>query len=462
MEAGRLAVACAAGNAGALDRALVELEEKFKRLTSVASTRGAGEMYAGRTVVYEDCRRDLEVELGPELLRGLAAPLQLLLTSARWFTFESAKVYRRMFRESYEALRGGASTVDGVSFWRKVQPLINETLIEACVARLQERWSEVLALDPEARSVALRSRDLLPLVESAFAAPAAGWRLGRYHSPDVMIAARNAEDIRRGHCQFVLGELHLGFNTLITPIFTEQHPAPEDLFAAIEADLPDPCVVPIPPRHLPEITTRTTFSLVPEKDYRLALSYDTSGYSRTLPIGSLLIEESAGQLRARTRDGRLHFDLLELFGGVFSVLTATAFHLLAPGRHTPRVTIDNLVVQRELWGFEAAELGWVWEKSEAGRFAGARRWAREFGLPRHAFAKVSGERKPLYFDMQSPVLLEVLGRAVRHANKDAPGIGMAVTEMVPDLDGTWLQDAEGRQYTSEFRFVAVDVGSQLK
>lgn len=472
MEQGRRAVARAAGDASALDRALGELDEKFSRLSGIAPTRAAGEMYAGRTLVYEDCQRDLELDIGPEVVRALDAPLQLLLTSARWFTHEAGKVYRRFFQEGYDELAAltGSAIVDGVAFWRKVQmALLDEkkALINPCLVELQRRWAQVLALDTTQSRVAVRGEDLRVRVAAAFAAPGAGWRLARYHSPDLMIAARNAEEIRRGHFQLVLGELLLSYNTLTSVTFAEQHPAREELLRATELDLPEPCVVPIPPRHMPGMTTRTSLSLVTEKDYLLALSYDACSQrpSHTISLGSLLIERGDGGLVARTRDGSLRFDILELFGGILSLLTADGFRLMPKARHTPRVSIDRLVVRRESWCYAAAELAWAKAGDEAGRFLGAQRWAREWGLPRRVFVKVACERKPLYVDMDSPVRLEVLARAVRRAGAGGDGAGegdgaaVEVTEMLPGVEEAWLSDAAGERYTSELRFVAVDLMS---
>jgi hypothetical protein len=322
----------------------------------------------------------------------------------------------------------------------------------------------VLSLDLTHKSAAFRSHDLQDRVAAAFAAPRAGWNLARYHSPDLMICARSAEEIRRGLFTFVLGELHIGNNTLASVTFAEQHPEREELLRATELDLPELSVVPIPPRHMPGITTRTTLSLVTEKDYRLALSFDacTQHPSRTISLGSLLIERHDVCLTACTRDRSLRIDLLELCSGILSSLTADCFHLLPKGRHTPRVTIDRLVVQREAWCYAAGELAWAKASSEAERFLQVRRWAREWGLPQRAFVKVRGERKPLYVDMESPVLVEVFGRAVRRAaGGDGAGLGegadVEVTEMLPGVEETWLNDVAGQRYTSELRFVAVDL-----
>lgn len=469
MEKGRQAVARAAGDASALDRALEELEERFSGLCGLAPTRDAGATYAGRTLVYEDCQRDLEMNIGPAVIHELDSPLRLILTSARWFTFEVAKIYRRIFRDSYDELAklSGSAVVDGIAFWRKIHPTLSnekKPLLRACTSEMQRRWEQVFALDLTRKQVTFRSHDLQPGVDAAFSVPRPGWGLARYHSPDLMISAGNIEEIQRGLFYLVLGELHLGFNTLASVTFFEQHPAQQELIRATELDITEPSVIPIPPRYMPGITTRTTQGLVTPKDYRFAFSPDAclQHPSRTLSLGSLVIEQQDDDLKARTRDGSLCLDLLDLFGGILAVLTADCFSLLPRARHRPRVTIDRLVVLRESWTFGAEELLWTRASSEAERFLGAWGWARRWGLPARVFVKLKGERKPMYVDMESPVLVELLGRAVRRAagsNGTCEGEEVEVTEMLPEIEEAWLTDAAGQRYTSELRLVAVDLAS---
>lgn len=73
LELARTDVQAAAGNPDRLDVALENLEQIFTRLTGVAATRAEGKMYAGKTLVYEDSRRDAEVLLGRDFLEASAS-----------------------------------------------------------------------------------------------------------------------------------------------------------------------------------------------------------------------------------------------------------------------------------------------------------------------------------------------------------------------------------------------------
>ncbi|TWH65091.1 thioesterase domain-containing protein [Micromonospora olivasterospora] len=72
--AARDEVAAAAGDPERLRTALDRLDETFTELTGQPPRRREGQMYAGRTLCYEDTSRDLDIVFGAPLLADLAAP----------------------------------------------------------------------------------------------------------------------------------------------------------------------------------------------------------------------------------------------------------------------------------------------------------------------------------------------------------------------------------------------------
>ncbi len=466
LEAARDAVAGAAGDAGRLDRALGDIDEKFTRLTGKASTKAAGEMYAARTLVYEDCRRDIDVELGPEFIAALGPAMSLLMDGARWFTHETAAIYRKVFKKVYTELawKIGSPVVNGVSFWRAIQPILytdKERPHDKLVLEFQDRWSRVLSIPNGQSRAESSSEQLRPLVEEAFRAPGPGWRSALYHSPDVMVVASGIDAIRRGEYELVMGELHLGVNTLRGSCFVAQHPSEEDLFRSIETDLPNPRVVPVTPKQWPQLTARTQVALISPKDYRLEITHDSLGAQRSqaMPIGGVVVEEApGGGLVARTRDGRLRFDIIDAFGDVLLTQVTNCFKMLRPGNHLPRVKIDRLIVCRESWTLPVSDVEFAYEKDQAMRFLEARRWARDQGMPRSVFVKAPVEVKPFYVDFSSPIYVDIFAKIVRRTEEnESEEATITITEMLPTLDQVWLPDAEGQLYTSELRFVAVDL-----
>jgi hypothetical protein len=79
------------------------------------------------------------------------------------------------------------------------------------------------------------------------------------------------------------------------------------------------------------------------------------------------------------------------------------------------------------------------------------------GLPRRMFVRSSAEVKPFYLDMDSPISVKILSRAIRVANTSPEPGEFTFSEMLPDHNQLWLQDADGTRYTSELRFALVDL-----
>ena len=464
LEEASAAVAGAAGDADCLDRALEHLEETFTDLTGKAANRAEGKTYAGRTLVYEDCRRDIEVNLGPALLEELGRPLALLLTSARWLTYRAAKLYQAAFQEAYEELARKANSpkVPFAAFWSWIQPVLPmdpaQSPIRKLEAELQERWASILAVPEGQRSVHYASEHLRSLVEEVFAAPHPGWPSACYHSPDIMVAATSQKAVQSGDYQLVLGELHVGLNTLDGIIFVPQHPDPTALLRAADADLPGPRVTPAFSK-LTLPAKRTHSALLLPTDLRFIYGVDTCGIpsAQALRPGSLIVEEIAGRLIARTRDGRQQFDLLEVLDGLLPSQVGDSFKPFPSKTHLPRLTIDRLVICRESWHFAPAELTFAFSKDALERYVGARQWAKSYGIPRFLFARTPVERKPYYIDLDSPLFVEMLAKIIRQTQAAAIENGLiALTEMLPSPEQAWLPDADGHRYTSELRIVAVD------
>lgn len=464
LEAARDGVAQAAGKAEQLDAALAQLEATFIELTEKDATRSAGKAYAARTLVYEDCLRDIDVELGPDFLLAFSEPLTLLLVSARWFTYQAATIYRQAFQEAFTELveDSGSRTVDFPTFWLWVQPLlIDEEVmpLNALTAQFQQRWLDILGMSEEQRHIAFTSNQLLLDVLTTFDAPGPGWRSACYHCPDVLIQASGPEAIRDGDYQIVLGELHIAMNTLQASAFLTQHPNPQDLVRNAALDIPEPRILPIMSRQSFPIS-RGRSGLITPKDFRLEYAPDAFAVPdpQTLTTSELVVEQSRDGLIVRTRDGRLRFDIIEVFAEFLAKMVCSCFKIVCPGKHTPRVTIDRLVMIRESWSFAPAEIPFASEKDAAARFIAARRWMQAHRLPRFVFVKVPSEPKPCFLDFESPVYVESFAKMVRHTMQVNPSeASIQVSEMLPVPDESWLPDIEDQRYTSELRFVAVDL-----
>jgi hypothetical protein len=458
-------VVASSGAADRLAAALDRLNRCFTAITGEPADRRPGETYAGRTIVYEDTVRDVRVSLGQPLLDELAGPLDLILRSARWFTWKVAEAYRSRFRELFERLSArtgrrevplaallSAATPDLAFSYRDLPPLV-----ATCAEDLRLAWEEILRPPAGARRHRVDVPDIRHTVEHRFVAPPPQWSAARQHSPDLMIAARSEAAIRSGDYLAVLSELHVSTNTLQSRVFVAQADDPDELLAAEVADHGRRRVILLPSNRSSGVNSRTHPSALhaPDFTYWTMAADPADEPGQVIPAGALTVQDRAGELVVVSNvDGR-EFDLLEALGEPLGRVAMNGFKPLGGGAHQPRVTIGKLVIARESWTFEASSLDWANVKDPADRYRRARLWRRSYGLPERCFYLAPGEDKPMYVDFAGVVLVDLLARQVRDRGRCA----VRFSEMLPDLRQSWLVDRNGAGYVAELRMVAVDESS---
>jgi hypothetical protein len=237
------------------------------------------------------------------------------------------------------------------------------------------------------------------------------------------------------------------------------HPAPDAVHAAMRHDVRGARVWMAETGEMGGTTTRLSNVLPSPGDLRLVFAHDSCGYdpAATVTVGECDLVGSPAGLRVRRRDGTFERSLLEVVGDLISTTTANSFDLVPPGAHTPRVSIDDLVLSRETWRLAATDPAFADTADESARYLQARAWASSHGLPRHVFCRFTGERKPVYADLTSLASIDLISRSLRRARRKA-GADAAVTvvEMLPAPEEAWLADAQGLRYTAELRMVAID------
>jgi hypothetical protein len=446
-------VSQSAGNAEKLVIALKALNETFEALTQKDATRAAGQMYAGRTLVYEECLRDYELAIGTGALAAVAAPLQLLLQSARWLTAEVARRFQAEWGMAFDSIceETGATCVDYMRLWGEIRRHFgsgNETsaIVRDVKAQLQSRWGAMLGCASDCRVIERDAASLAEEIHHVFAASAPGWPSARYHSPDLMVVSLPEDD--NPGC-FVLGEIHAAVNTCGVRVYQSQVNHAEQMTAAREVDLPRPSVVPVIARSQ---ATRADHVWMARHNWDLETA-DTPSWredTNVLAVGNLTVERRDGVLVVCDRHSDATFSLLEVLETALSAEVAGDFNFLPHMVHRPRIKIDGLIIGRETWTFRPEELAFASMPRGARQFAAVQEWVRELELPPRVFVKVPEETKPVYIDLQSPLYVELLARLCRQ------GSTIVVSEMLPDLEQLWLTDKDGRMYTSELRVVALD------
>ena len=455
LDGARAAVASAAGDPGALAQRLTDLETTFATITGQAPSRHAGKTYGARGLVYEDCRRGDQLTLGAGVLDRIGPALSIVLDGARWLAGEVASAGRRFLRARLAELstRPG-EPIDGSRFFGFMGsagevPL--DTLAAAVVPRYQGAWAAILDIGGRELAgpcVTRQSADIARRAAAWFGRPVPPWSRARFISPDLMIAADGIEAFQRGEFRAVLGEVH-GTNSLLWSAFLSQHPDPQQLVAALVHDTRGDTVV---VTQIPKAEWLARINgLVLPWFCRVEHGDDLPSVPscRSVPVAMLLAVDNGQSVVMRARDGSLEFDALELFG---QPLCERLHELIAQRlptiSHAPRVTIDDLIVARETWHTAAAGMSFLEEPDRARRFAAVRRWARAHRMPRCVFFKSPAEPKPCYLDFASRLYVDIFVRMMKRVDGDTP---VRLVEMVPDVHGTWLTDADGHRYTCELR-----------
>ena len=93
------------------------MDELFERITGAASTRHEGRTYGGRTLVYHDSSRDIDIVLGADLVAA-TRPLRLLSRAARWYCWRLGEEARDTLRDVYRrAVAKHGPPVDLPTIW---------------------------------------------------------------------------------------------------------------------------------------------------------------------------------------------------------------------------------------------------------------------------------------------------------------------------------------------------------
>ncbi|BCL17054.1 thioesterase domain-containing protein [Micromonospora sagamiensis] len=465
LRAGREAVAAAAGDPDRLRGALAELDALFTELTGQSPRRRDGQMYAGRTLCYEDTSRDLDAVVGGPLLREIAAPMAVLLQAARWLVEALRRAYADAFRQLYDELRadargGGVSLAD---LWFLAQGLFwgtGDRPVDAVAAEFARRWAGLFGLDTlpaGTRRVDVDVAGLAERVAEVFPAAPPTWGNARLHSPDLQICARDTEALARGEYTVVLGELHAAWASFDCEVFTPSHPDVARLRAALDEDLGGRRVRLLVPDEWPRRTSRVAESLVGPADRQLAFAPAAGADpDRVLPTVDLTVVDRDGELVAVASDGRT-WTLDEIFAGPLTMHAVDGFKLVAAAAHTPRITLDRLVVARETWRTTLGETGLADVTGERERFLAVRRWRRELGLPEQVYVKLATETKPCFLDLSSPFYASTFCSMLRTARGvGGDPVAVTLTEMLPTPEQAWVPDRAGRRYFSELRLHIVD------
>lgn len=456
-------VAASGGDPRRLEAALEALAARFEGVTGRPSVRRPGQAYAARTIVYEDCVRDVQVTLGADVLESLGESLALVLHSARWLTAQIGQLYLRRLDEHYERVcrRAGTGSMPLGRLLAAAAPDFYTgegvpALVAGAVSELQQRWAAILALPGGVQRHHVEPEHIAAAVRAEFRCDPPPWSSGLCHSPDVLIDAASVDAINRGGYQLVLGELHTAFNSVESAALVEQSDDKDRLLAMAQFATGPGRIVLTPARDW-DFVARTRPSpdvLSPRHIHWTASADDVCEVAtEVLPAGALEVRRAGRDLVVRCLTDQRTLSLAEVIGDYLSAVVVSSFRLLPPRRHNPRVSIGRLVVSREAWRLAPRLCDWAHQEDERRRFLQMRQWVARHGLPRRVFCSLPGEGKPVYVDFTSVPLVNNLAIMLRRISLDDGTKHVTFSEMLPGPDGCWLKNQQGASFVSELRLV---------
>lgn len=420
------------------ERLLAEGNELIVELTGAQPARGAGSFYADRFWYTEEATGNL----GPVTFgQPVAAKLAGALAPALEILASSAVGEREAQQESMRELLASAGGVIGA-----------EQLLDMADPEPGDSpatWSvEPLTGAPQLELTPDEARDL-----GLIRADLDRWPL--FCAPDVMLVARDREQLSGTDWQVVLSEAHH-----ICP--------PTQLpFAAFD---PDPAGMRADTWAAIESLTGTAQPLLQginrqnkTRDYTPighdVLWLDWHGAepgARGVRIADCRVEEGPdGRPSLRDSGGRE----LALFPEYDDAHPDTRMlrAVSLPGMDkqpvrlstmTPRMVIGSLVYQRQRWDLTAGDLPcWQVPAGSFAEYLAAWRWKTEWTMPDQVFARLPGEEKPMFLDFCSPLSVDTFLRAANGCDR------LGLDEMLPGFDQLWLEIA-GERYCCELRLTA--------
>ncbi|BBA99209.1 hypothetical protein RVR_5734 [Actinacidiphila reveromycinica] len=458
------------------DRAalLGRLKETFEQVTGSAANRSQGLHYSDRSVLYEEAYspvrnmalgRDVESVIG----RELSVVYDLTLLAPRLRVRREQEILHGWMKERFGLGNPVALQHFYAGFFEDKPRLARQCEeVDRDIATLDHEITTVLlagTAGDQHETVVDRGR-LDELLARHPATPPA------LCNPDVMLAARDADALRKGDFLAVVGDCHAVREALTHSSFAPmmQAEAPDlldEVYARYQGLLDeDEVLIDLSRAHPDKTAVQLTYPCPDLEVHGLSpKSRDAVLQPRQLYV---VATAERLELRAQGVEGRLKL-LAPLAGGPSirqDPLSPFAFPrhfggvgIRSVGRdHLPRIRCGRVVLHRERWRIPAKALrGWSPgtrpAKGDAAEFAAARRLRRGLGLPRHGFLKIPGEPKPVYVDWESPLLVRQIFRLARRS--DSP---LEFSEMLPSPEQLWLE-IDGERHTSELRCAVFSRGS---
>jgi hypothetical protein len=440
---------------------LSALNAAFTGAVGQDASRNHGGFYEDRALIYEESSgRFGDLVLGEAISDRVQAALPLIVNTflfvprhrlementvlVDWFserfTDKSVSVndYLRAFAQDQGALRAAYAGIDAaVEGW-------GQQLKDAAIAAMAGRGRADLEQFLDTFGL---STPVVCDIDLMFAG-----------NDDIEADADALSAIRR----LVVSEVHsdeeLLTHGMFSPFVAEQYPAlTDEVLRGYQRLLrPDEIIVDVTVRHFDKTFARRTLDC-PEIEVgdrspmALAMRRRLAGFE---------VELCGDRLRLRDRDSDRYARLITLpfawlglpynpmavFG--FPKRTTGVLFGPAPGETLPEISFDDILLSRKSWSIRADQVA---AKNFEDGFLALQRLRHRLGLPRHVFARTSAEGKPIYVDLDSPLLVRQILRFAARADI------VTLSEMTPGPAELWARRGSDT-FTSELRFGVFDPG----
>lgn len=421
----------------------------------VDRSREHGRMYVGRFPVYEDCARNLQIEIGGTLARDVQRELDAPLRLYTWLVDALAVRLHDRYLKYWHALSSNGEPVDFLEFISLATGGdAGEAVCESIRAILRDAWAGLSVRHAGAEEICLSDADWSWLFKVLDAAePRAGVvanSTSRVHSPDFMIAAASVDAVARGEYLIVVGEVHPGVHTVSQPVAQPFCPFADAVRDEVQALLaPATLVTADSPRtyqrsHIDWLDVPALHQLeLPGGGARV-------DRDRRVRAGAVSVAVRDGVLVCRDRASGIEANLLTVMPTSLQRLGFALAGEAIGQRESRRITCGRVLIKRRTWEIDGGfPVGSDNPFEKAGDYLAWRGWARAIGLPRYVFMKCASEPKPVFVDFRNPFAIDLLARWARK------GELLAFSEMRPAGDELWFADERGR-YCSEFRTSCID------
>lgn len=389
--------------------------------------RGGGELYADRVALYQESYdHSLSLRLperaGAKLVTRLAPALDLAATAGVQAWRSAAAAFTEAWDRAYpDRRRRPLPQVLRTLPTQFPMPVTDTPVARALTALVDARW------DRHCRQVTLSAGDLAGLPADVDPAPPV------LLSPDLHFDSSDPARVRDGDAPVVLGELHWGLQALGNLcVLLPDRAALRDAFRAwIGGSAPE----------LVHVATRDRYGklcyleLMPRT---VEFGGPAAEGQHRLGLGDLDAGADGAVWERRTGE-RVALLLGDAQGTQQSPLgvPSAAWPVVDLGAFTPRLLVGDVVVQRAAWRIAAGELP---GHGSAGvdRYLATVAGLSALGVPRRCFATVAGERKPIFLDLASPHLVDLL-------HSEAKGRAVRLTEMLPAPAGLWQRLGERKR-----------------